>query len=88
MKKLILSMAAAVLAVCSLSYVTVFGMQSEETIRSIAIGTSKVGIHGIIGEPDRSSGSGAKEEYDVKDASRAVLQYNEDMLEFGFIVTE
>lgn len=60
----------------------------EEAIDEVSIGDERSNIYDRLGEPDTVSGDGSKETYNLSDGSTAVLQYEGDVLDTGYIVVE
>lgn len=57
----------------------------EEAVRSIPIGTQRIHIHTMIGEPD-SDAMGYRETYALTNGKIALLGYNDEALDSGFII--
>lgn len=83
MKKLIL-LTAAVCSACTVCA----SAHTVQDISTAAIGENKSAIYSLLGEPDSSAANGAKESYHLEDGHTAILQYNNDTLEHGYIVGE
>ncbi|MGN0106851.1 MAG: M56 family metallopeptidase [Hominilimicola sp.] len=67
-------------------------VSDEETVAgdvgSVEIGDNRSNIYDRLGEPDSVSGDGSKETYNLSDGSTAILQYDGDTLDTGYIVVE
>lgn len=60
----------------------------EESINDVSIGDERSNIYDKLGEPDTVSGDGSKETYSLPDGNTAVLQYDGDVLDTGYIVVD
>lgn len=58
--------------------------QKDATVPEI--GTGREDIYSSMGKPEQKSSSGSREIYQLEDGSKAILQYDGDTLEQGYIV--
>lgn len=59
---------------------------SSDTLTDLDIGNSRSSVSSSAGDPHDISGNGSRETYKLDNGSTAVLQYNGDTLENGYIV--
>ena len=64
------------------------GEPTEETAGEIAIGDERSNVYDQLGKPNSVSGDGSRETYTLPDGNTAILQYNGDVLDEGYIVVE
>lgn len=83
MKK-ILFIAAALSVLCAAT--VTYAMTDEDSIRSIDMGTTRKVVHRKVGMPVVSKGNGSKEIYELTSGNEAVLIYERDILQNGYIV--
>lgn len=61
-------------------------MSAENAVNSVPIGSERSSIYNRLGEPDTVSSDGSRETYSLSDGSTAVLQYDGEVLDSGYIV--
>lgn len=84
MKRIIL--AAGIICMLISPAVHAEGAVSEQSVRSILIGTSKSDVYAAIGNADKVSANGMKDTYFMTDGKTAVFQYSADILVHGYIL--
>lgn len=62
--------------------------ENEIAPENVLIGTERKNVYEQIGQPDTISGDGSKETYNLPDGNTAVLQYDGEVLDTGYIVME
>lgn len=60
----------------------------DEAVPAIEQGADKDSVYEQLGEPDSVSGNGNKEIYTLSDGSTAVVQYDEGVLDAGYILVD
>ena len=63
-------------------------VDAEEQADEIAIGNERSSVYNQLGTPDSVSGDGSRETYTLPDGNTAILQYNGDVLDEGYIIVE
>lgn len=60
--------------------------QNENSDPDVEIGSQRDDVYSQLGDPESVSGNGSKETYQLDDGRTAVLQYDGDTLESGYII--